>query len=252
MVLSNPMAEILFEEDFSMLLHKGEPKMFGKQKNETINSAVQERLDYLFEKSDTPATIKEAGEDLTHYSLVKLKSLVLSIEWEITEKVLFDFFNQIDNLSVLYENDKIILKFLKMLEVLGKYLNAYQSNAHPHAFNLLYSVFCALEIIVTTQDMAGLDKQKLFTEELGKYKELQKLISESKRINVKGQQKKPSTFQVPKMMNNNLVVNSARNLDLGVVLISNKQLNDAINEIKNFVHSEFISLKEMLLLDHNI
>jgi hypothetical protein len=170
---------------------------------------------------------------------------VLSIDWEITEEVLSDFLIQIDNLGILYKDDQIIMKFLKMLRALGKYIKARQGEAHPNAFSLLDSVFLGLEKIVT-QDMLDLDKQKLFTAELGKYKELQGLISKSKRMKEKEAQYKASIIQNPKLLKNNWNINSARNLDQEMLSISSKQLNDAINEIKNYVHSEIENLKVML------
>jgi len=225
--------------------------MLDEQKNESISFAVQERLDDLFEENDTSASVKETDEDLTHYPLAELKSLVLSIDWEITEEVLSDFLIQIDNLGILYKNDQIIMKFLKMLRALGKYIRAHQSQAHPNAFSLLDSVFCGLEKIVT-QDISNLDKQKFFKAELGKYKELQGLIYESKRIQEEEAKNKSSIIQNQKLSKNNWNINSARNLDQEMLSISRKQLNDAIDEIKKFVGSEINSLKEMLVSNQKI
>ena len=219
--------------------------MLDEQKNESISFAVQERLDDLFEENDTSASVKETDEDLTHYPLAELKSLVLSIDWEITEEVLSDFLIQIDNLGILYKNDQIIMKLLKMLRALGKYIRAHQSQAHPNAFSLLDSVFCGLEKIVT-QDISNLDKQKFFKAELGKYKELQGLIYESKRIQEEEAKNKSSIIQNQKLSKNNWNINSARNLDQEMLSISSKQLNDAINEIKIVIHSEIDKLKVML------
>ena len=220
--------------------------MLDEQKNDSISFAVQERLDDLFEENDTSASVKETDGELMHYPLAELKSLVLSIDWEITEEVLSDFLIQIDNLGILYNYDQIIMKFLKMLRALGKYIRAHQSEAHPNAFSLLDSVFCGLEKIVT-QDMLDLDKQKLFTAELRKYKELQGQISQSKRIKEKEAQNQASMMQNPKLLKNNWNINSARNLDQEMLSISRKQLDDAIDEIKNYVHSEIENLKVMLV-----
>jgi hypothetical protein len=221
--------------------------MLYEQNIDTINSAVQARLDDLFEETNTPATVKEPEGNLTNYPLAELKSLVLSIDWEITEELLSDFLLQIDNLGILYKNDQIIMKFFKMLKALGKYIRARQSEAHPQAFNLLNSVFCGLEKMVTAQEMPDLDKQKLLSVELVKYKELQELISDSNRIKDKEAQKKASIIQNPKQLKNDWNIKSAKNFDQEMVLISSKQLNDAIEEIKNFVGSEINSLKEMLV-----
>ena len=225
--------------------------MFDEQKNDSISFAVQERLDDLFEENDTSASAKETDGELTHYPLAELKSLVLSIDWEITEGVLSDFLIQIDNLGILYKDDQIILKFLKMLRALGKYIKARQGEAHPNAFSLLDSVFSGLEKI-GTQDISNLDKQKLFKAELGKYKELHALINESKRIKEEEAQNKSSIIQNQKLSKNNWNINSARNLDQEMLSISSKQLNDAVDEIKKYVGYEINNLKEMLVSNQKI
>ena len=223
--------------------------MLDEQKNDSISFAVQERLDDLFEENDTPASVKETDGDLTHYPLTELKSLVMSIDWEITEEVLSDFLIQIDNLGILYKDDQIIMKFFKMLKALGKYIKARKSDAHPNAFNLLESVFSGLEKMVKAQDMPDLDRQKMLTTELVKYRELQEIVSDSKRIKDKETQKTVSIIQNQKQLNNNWNMNSVKDFDQEMVLISSKQLNDAIAEIKKFVGSEINSLKEMLILN---
>jgi pilus assembly protein FimV len=224
--------------------------MLDEQKNDSMSSAVQERLDDLFEETNTPKLIKEVEGNLRQNPLEKLKSLVLSIDWEITEEVLSDFLIQIDNLGILYKNDQIIRKFLKMLKVLGKYTRVHHSDAHPNAFKLLNSVFGGFEKIVTTQDMTDLDKQKLLNTELAKYKKLQRLISESREIKETEEQKEVSIIQNSKLLNDNWNINSAKNLEQKMILISGKKLNEAINEIKNYFHSEIKELKKMIILYH--
>ena len=106
--------------------------------------------------------------------------------------------------------------------------------------------------MVNAQDMPDLDRQKLLTAELVKYKELQESISDSKRIKDKKAQKTVSIIQNQKQLNNNWNMNSVKDFDQKMVLISSKQLNDAIDEIKKFVGSEINSLKEMLVSNQKI
>jgi len=226
--------------------------MLNEQKNDSISLEIQKRPDDFFEETNPPKAIRKTEGNLTHCPLAELKSLVLSIDWEITEEVLSDFLIQIDSLGILYKNDQIILKFLKMLKSCGKYIMAHKSDAHPDAFNLLDSVFRKLERITITQDIPDLEKQKLLKSELGKYKELYELISESKRKKEKEAQKKVLMIQNKKKLENNWNINSAKNLDKEMILISKKQLNDAINEIKNYFHSEINNLMKMLVSHHKI
>jgi hypothetical protein len=226
--------------------------MIDERIHDSVGSAVQARLDELFEETDTPATVKEPEGNSTHYTLGELKSLVLSLDWEITEEVLSDFLIHTDSLGILYKNEKVILKFLQILKVLGKYIKVGQSEAHPTAFKLLDSVFCGLEKIVITENMPDLDKQKLLQGELNKYKELRKLISESKSIKDKERQKEVSILGEQKIAQNNKIANTAESLGQKMIIISDKQLKDAINDIKHFIHAEIQGLKEKLGLNLNI
>lgn len=226
--------------------------MIDERKNDSLSSAVQARLDDLFEETNTPTPILKPEENALDYQLNELKSLVLSIDWEITEEVLSDFLIHTDSLGILYKNDKVILKFLQILKVLGKYIKARQSEAHPTAFKLLDSVFCGLEKIVITKNMPDLDKQKLFQGELTKYKELRKLISESKSIKKKERQKEVSILGEPKIAQNNKIANTAESLGQKMIILSEKQLKDAINDIKHFIHIEIQGLKEQLGSNLNI
>ena len=152
----------------------------------------------------------------------------------------------------IYKNDKVIMKFLQILKVLGKYIKVGQSEAHPTAFKLLDSVFRGLEKIVITENMPDLDKQKLLQSELNKYKELRKLISESKSIKDKERQKEVSILGEPKIGQNNKITNTAESLGQKMIILSDKQLKGAINDIKHFIHSEIQGLKEKLGSNLNI
>jgi hypothetical protein len=93
-----------------------------------------------------------------------------------------------------------------------------------------------------------LDKQKLLNTELAKYKKLQRLIFESRGIKETEEQKEVSIIQNSKLLNDNWNINSAKNLEQKMILISGKKLNEAINEIKNYFHSEIKDLKKMIIL----
>ena len=100
--------------------------------------------------------------------------------------------------------------------------------------------------------MPDLDKQKLLQGELNKYKELRKLISESKSIKDKERQKEVSILGEQKIAQNNKIANTAESLDQKMIVLSDKQLKDAINDIKHFIHIEIQGLKEKLDLNLNI
>ena len=52
---------------------------------DSINEEVEGRLDNLFGDEDTAADILEDSHESEDYPLTELKTIVLSIDWEITE-----------------------------------------------------------------------------------------------------------------------------------------------------------------------
>ncbi|MCK5229861.1 MAG: hypothetical protein KAR13_06330, partial [Desulfobulbaceae bacterium] len=130
----------------------------------------------LFVTGDTPA----GGSDVTSTigeidSPIKdLKIVVLSLDWEITDKIMQNFAEEIDRLEEIWTADKILVAFLKILRALGRYIAKKKARAHPDSVKLLYSVYNALEKVVLTGDMPGSQKKEIVTDELRKYTKLKK------------------------------------------------------------------------------
>jgi len=193
------------------------------------------------------------------YPFAALKHLVLSIDWEITEEILADFLSQIDSLKATYKNEKIIFTFLQLLGSLGVYIKTNRGNAHPKTFKILNSVFARLEEVVLSEDMAEPEKKKLFGTEMNKYKQLRNQVSKKKAAKV-GRQEVISAPKEAVPLARALKKKEAARPDNKVSeKVAKKSLSptpgapqsygdlaDAVEELKNFIHSELNVLKQEL------
>jgi hypothetical protein len=145
----------------------------GKQSK--VDSDLANRLNTLFdenESSDTSNMTKGHSKD----PLDELKSLAMSIEWEITDEVMERFLSQVDSLKTRFEEDRILVMFLQLLGSLGLYVKTNKGKAHPNAFKLLNSVYTSFEDAASPGKISPSEKKKLLYVELNKYKELKEQI----------------------------------------------------------------------------
>jgi hypothetical protein len=207
---------------------------------------VQGRLDDLFKSNEK--TFVDRGIELypDDYPLIELKSLVLSLDWEITDEIITDFMMHTDNLIEFYRNDKVILKFLHILRALGKYIDANRSKAHPDCFKILNSVFFALDDVILTKDISRSETEKLLKIEIENYKKLRKLVSNRKLTKSREKEQYSLTKNVPKIVKDDKIDCFQVKSESRMLIVSQKQLNDLKNDIKQFIHSEFIGLRDEL------
>lgn len=129
------------------------------------------------EKVDKEEKFEQVFGDITAstsilYSPIKeLKSLILSLEWEIAEPTLVKFDEEIIRLESVYEKDKVILGFLRILRFLGRYIQVKLANADPGSILLLMSVYDNLEKVLLSHDITPESKRNTLLEDIKKYRE---------------------------------------------------------------------------------
>lgn len=144
-----------------------------------VESDLENRLDSLFDDDDQgekPVMNKGHSKD----PLDELKSLVMSIEWEITDDLMEGFLTQVDSLKTRFGEDRILIMFLQLLGSLGLYVKTNKGKAHPIAFKLLNSVYNSFENAASPGKISPSEKKKLLYIELNKYKELKEQIESSR------------------------------------------------------------------------
>ncbi len=214
--------------------------------------------DEIFELEEMLANEKGAERTPDDYPLVELKNMVLSIDWEITDEVLSDFLSQVNDLKNTYKNEKIILMFLQLLSSLGEYIKTNRGNAHPKTFKILNSVFSRLEDVVQNEDMAESEKKKLLKAEMNKYKQLRKQVAQKKATRVSRRQAKPVQMdkpylRAPKKKKSakrpdtfSTAVEEKNRFSDAVATKSHDTIAEAVEELKQFIHSELNALRQEL------
>ena len=133
---------------------------------------VDDRLENLFAEDELSESRPESEGEKADYPLRELKTIVLSIDWEITDEVMVRFVEQVNALQDIYQNDKIVLVFLQLLGSIGEYIRINLAKSHPDAFKILSSLFEQLDRVVQAKDLTETDRKKILAAELNKYKKL--------------------------------------------------------------------------------
>ena len=226
----------------------------NKSQNQNQSAADEE----VFELEELVVNKKAKEPAAADQPLAELKSIVLSIDWEITDEVLSAFLSQIASLKRAYKNEKIILMFLQLLGSLGEYIKTNRGNAHPKTFKVLNSVFSRLENIVSTKGMAESEKIKMLRIEMDKYKQLRNKVSKKKAAEIRKGKAKPLLKDEPDestLKRQPPVIDPDRAATLAAekkqvhdltAAIPQATLAEAIEDLKQFIHSELSVLRQEL------
>ena len=122
------------------------------------------------------------ADDLFEFStddespISRLKSLVLSIDWEITDEVLLQFNEELLDLRGIWAGESINLVYIQALEKISKYIYQNKADSHPNAIKLLLTFYYNLEKIVSSQDLSEGQKKDILMEDVRKFENLKRQI----------------------------------------------------------------------------
>ncbi|MGD9367538.1 MAG: hypothetical protein PVH87_17690 [Desulfobacteraceae bacterium] len=148
-----------------------------KSSKENLVNDIENRLDDFFEGSEGTNT-----SEMQTISLEKLKSVVLSIDWEITEKCLTDLIDETNALLPLYQKDRISHALLRMLKAVGRYIRKRKAQAHPDAIKRVMSVFSSLEQLTGNEQIEEQLKKRIVAKEIAAFKKLKQQVELQKGI----------------------------------------------------------------------
>ncbi|MFZ0241815.1 MAG: hypothetical protein WAL90_09235 [Desulfobacterales bacterium] len=151
--------------------------MENETPEDQFSEEVEDRLENLFGDEDPTEVADIDSAEIVPHPLRDLKTILLSIDWEITDEVMTSFVEQVDVLQDRHGDDRIVLAFLQLLGSIGEYIRTHLGKSHPDAFKLLNSLFTELEKIVRSADLTEAEKKKILAVELGKYKKLKSQLA---------------------------------------------------------------------------
>ena len=150
--------------------------------DETVSlaEAVGRRFDSIFGPEDDTQEIKAPVVPPPPLSppVRDLKSIVLSVEWEITDPLLKRYEEQIVTLEDIYKSDTVMTQFLKILKALGKHVQSRKASAHPESIKLMSVVFERFEAVVSNEEMPSDEKRQMLKASVADFQELKQQLSE--------------------------------------------------------------------------
>ncbi|MBW2658189.1 MAG: hypothetical protein JRC87_01110 [Deltaproteobacteria bacterium] len=109
--------------------------------------------------------------------LSKLKSLILSIDWEITDEILIQFNDELVALKEIWAAEKYNLVYIQALEKISKYIYQQKANAHPDAIKLLLTFYYNLEQVVSSGDLTESQKKDILLKDVSRFQYLKRQIA---------------------------------------------------------------------------
>ncbi len=134
------------------------------------------------------------GVDLFEFSededspLLRLKSIVLSLDWDITEEILTELNEELASLRAMWKDDKVAQIYLQGMENVGKYMQAEGAYAHPNAIKLLLTLYHNYEKIISSPNISGESITAMLKADIRKFKVLQYQISALKSTRSEGRE----------------------------------------------------------------
>lgn len=118
--------------------------------------------------------------------LTGLKSIVLSLDWEITDETLQDLADEIEHLKSLehFQADKVSLVYLQGLAKIGHYIQSEGAHAHPNSIKLLLTLYYDFEKVLSSETITGSEITALLKADVRKFKILQYQIAQKHGVDV--------------------------------------------------------------------
>jgi hypothetical protein len=142
-----------------------------KKSKENLVNDIEGKLDDFFNDSTSAANADAPVDDLQ-----KLKSVVLSIDWEITDSCLADLMQETERLLPVFEHDRFTHALLRMLNALGRYIQKRKASAHPVAINRVMSVYSTLERLIADSTLTEEQRRQLIANEIAAFKKLKQQV----------------------------------------------------------------------------
>ncbi len=120
-----------------------------------------------------------AGEDES--PLTQLKSIILSLDWEITDETLDELDREVAYLQQNLPQDQISGVYLQGLGKIGDYIYKKGAFAHQNAIKLLLTFYYDFEKIVLSEELSLESIQLLLKADIRKFKILQYQIAQSEK-----------------------------------------------------------------------
>jgi hypothetical protein len=146
-------------------------------KSKLVND-IESRLDDFFGEQDEIPPPQSAL-----LSLEKLKSAILSIDWEITDACLSDMINETEALIPQFENDTLFARPAAHVARLGALHPQTQSSSASGRDQADHVGFSSLETVVQEQRLNEQQKKRIVAKEVLSFKKLKEQLDTQRGLN---------------------------------------------------------------------
>ncbi len=146
----------------------------GNQYDDDLTVGLDDIADESFDTGYVDL-FEYAGDEESPIS--KLKTLMLSIEWEITDQVLIDFNEELLQAQQAWFDDPVKMVYIQALQKITKYIYQKKAAAHHNAMKVLISFFYDLEKIVLDENISAQEKEEILLADVKKFERLKQQIA---------------------------------------------------------------------------
>lgn len=148
-----------------------------KSSENNLTNDIENRLDDFFGEAEENETNQEQNP-----SLEKLKTVILSMDWEITDDCLDDLKSEVEALLPQWQHDRLVHALLRMLKALGGYIRNLKAQAHPDAIKRVLSAFKSLETLIGEDQISEEEKRKILAKEIAAFKHLKEQVEAGRSV----------------------------------------------------------------------
>ena len=213
---------------------------------DTGSPEADKRLDEILNAEDTASPVTADDGCVVVSPLTPLKSIVLSMDWEISDAILTEFIRELNRLKTILKDDAIVTKCLQLLEAIGKYILQKKAQTHPDSFRLLQSIYRDLEILLLSEGVSETARRIILADEIKQFKRLKEKLTEPiKSSPVESARKAEKSFGYPAS------VSAEPPLQVKVMpesMLPHEAFRYAVEEMKKSIQAEFGAIRAELKL----
>jgi hypothetical protein len=204
---------------------------------------VEKRLDEIFAddlKKHNPQI--SAFKYFEKPSLANLKSIIMSLEWEVTDDNLNDFIQEIRRLQKAYVKDDQLQILFRLLFHLGRYIKIHKIATHPYIFKLLFRFYNSSAKIASGK-YSNHENAKIVNDEIKHYHFLRSYLKRENKNIFRRSLKKANTSEKSLLSLIDSIDKQKPNPSEDNIKTSYKNLNNDLRELKKFIYLEIKKLR---------
>ncbi len=211
-----------------------------------LATGVEERLDEIFADD-----LRGYNSQITKFqyfetpSLANLKSIIMSLEWEVTDDHLIDLIQEIKRLQKAYSENDQLKKLLRLIFHLGRYIRIHKSHTHPYIFKMLFRFYNSSSKIASGK-YSNHENAKIVNNEIKRYLSLKAYLKRENKSIFRRSLKKANTLEESLLSSIDSLSKQKPFASKDASKNHYRNLNNDFKELKSFIYLEIKKLREDL------